>query len=131
MKLLVCYDGSEQAKKALQIAKEHAGAFDAKIEVASAIDRYLPLEFKDIQSAKQNLQHEIWQLLGKDDTLFNIHLLIDSCSPGEQLVNFAERENVDEIIIGVRRKSKAGKLLFGSTAQYVVLNAPCPVLTVK
>ena len=38
---------------------------------------------------------------------------------------------VEEIIIGVRRRSKVGKLLFGSTAQYVILNAPCPVVSVK
>jgi len=38
---------------------------------------------------------------------------------------------VDEIIVGVKRRSKVGKLLMGSTAQYVILQAPCPVVTVK
>ena len=37
----------------------------------------------------------------------------------------------DEIIIGLQRKSKVGKLLFGSTAQYIIMNAPCPVVTVR
>ena len=51
--------------------------------------------------------------------------------PGEDLVTFARENNVDEIIIGVRHRSKVGKLVFGSTAQYVILEAHCPVLTVK
>jgi len=38
---------------------------------------------------------------------------------------------IGEIIIGVRKRSKVGKLLLGSTAQYVVLHAPCPVITIK
>jgi nucleotide-binding universal stress UspA family protein len=46
-------------------------------------------------------------------------------------VAFAEENKVDEIIIGVRSRSKVGKLLFGSTSQVVILQANCPVVTVK
>jgi nucleotide-binding universal stress UspA family protein len=31
----------------------------------------------------------------------------------------------------VEKRSKAQKILLGSTAQYIILKAPCPVLTVK
>ena len=47
------------------------------------------------------------------------------------LVEFAKRYKIDEIIIGIRRRSKVSKLVFGSAAQYVILNAPCPVVTIK
>jgi nucleotide-binding universal stress UspA family protein len=33
--------------------------------------------------------------------------------------------------VGVKRRSKVGKILMGSTAQFVVLQAPCPVVSVK
>ena len=59
------------------------------------------------------------------------HLLIRGLSAGEDLVQFAEEEMVDEIIIGIRRRSKVEKLVFGSTAQFVILKAHCPVVTVK
>jgi nucleotide-binding universal stress UspA family protein len=38
---------------------------------------------------------------------------------------------IDLIFLGIVKKSKVGKLLFGSTAQYVILHAPCPVVTVQ
>ena len=52
-------------------------------------------------------------------------------SPGEDLVQFVRDNGIDEVIIGIRRTSKVGKLIFGSTAQFVILNAPCPVVSVK
>jgi nucleotide-binding universal stress UspA family protein len=58
-------------------------------------------------------------------------VLISDLEPGEDLVQFAEENKIDEIIIGIRKRSKVGKLMFGSTAQYVILNAPCPVVSIK
>ena len=59
------------------------------------------------------------------------HLLIRGIGAGEDLVQFADENKIDQIIIGTRRRSKVGKLLFGSVAQYVIINASCPVLSVK
>ena len=35
------------------------------------------------------------------------------------------------IVVGVRHRTPVGKLLLGSVAQRVILDAPCPVLAVK
>ncbi|MEX1326820.1 MAG: universal stress protein, partial [Desulfobacterales bacterium] len=61
----------------------------------------------------------------------NTHLLIRGLAPGEDIVEFAEESKTDEIVIGVKRRSKVSKLLLGSTAQYVILQATCPVVSVK
>jgi nucleotide-binding universal stress UspA family protein len=56
---------------------------------------------------------------------------VTSLTPGEQLVQFAQDEKVSQIYIGIIKKSKVDKLIFGSTAQYIILHAPCPVVTVQ
>jgi nucleotide-binding universal stress UspA family protein len=52
-------------------------------------------------------------------------------SPAEELVRTAEQEHADLIVIGLRRRSRVGKLVLGSTAQDVLLSAQCPVVAVK
>lgn len=49
----------------------------------------------------------------------------------DQLVDLAEEVDAELIVIGLRRRSPVGKLILGSNAQRVLLDAPCPVLTVK
>lgn len=49
----------------------------------------------------------------------------------DELVGVAEELDAELIVIGLRRRSPVGKLILGSNAQRVLLDAPCPVLTVK
>ncbi|MGI8458127.1 MAG: universal stress protein [Propionibacteriaceae bacterium] len=60
-----------------------------------------------------------------------IRLASDSIDPAEELLKTAERENAEFIVIGLRRRSPVGKLLLGSNAQRILLDAGCPVLAVK
>lgn len=50
---------------------------------------------------------------------------------GEAVVDLAERIEADRILIGGRRRTPAGKAVFGSTAQAILLSAPCPVTLVR
>jgi len=50
---------------------------------------------------------------------------------GQELVGLAETVSADLVIVGGRRRSPTGKALFGSTAQEVLMNAPCPVTFVR
>ena len=49
----------------------------------------------------------------------------------DQLIVAAEDANAELIVIGVRHRTAVGKLLMGSVAQRVILEATCPVLSVK
>ncbi|HRC41893.1 universal stress protein [Nostocoides sp.] len=52
-------------------------------------------------------------------------------SASEELLSTAEAEGAQLLVIGLRRRSPLGKFIMGSTAQEVLLDAPCPVLSVK
>ena len=49
----------------------------------------------------------------------------------DQVVDIADEVGAELIVIGMRRRSAVGKLLLGSTAQRILLDARCPVLAVK
>ncbi len=49
----------------------------------------------------------------------------------EAVLSAAEDCSADVIVVGVRHRTPVGKLLLGSVAQRVILDAPCPVLAVK
>ena len=55
----------------------------------------------------------------------------DELDPAEELIAAAQRTDALFIVIGLRRRSPVGKLLLGSNAQRVLLDASCPVLAVK
>lgn len=50
---------------------------------------------------------------------------------GESIVRLAEDVDADRVLVGGRRRSPAGKAVFGSTAQEVMLSSPCPVTFVQ
>ena len=131
MKFMVCYDDSEAAKSALKLAQKDAKGSDVKLEVVNTITRELPLKHSQIQEKEDKLKREVMDLLGGDDVTYETAVLVTSLTPGEQLIQFAQDEKVAQIYIGIIKKSKVDKLIFGSTAQYVILHAPCPVVTVK
>ena len=130
MKILVGYDDSRVSENVLDLAHKHAKAFSADIYIMTSMEQGPELKKKDIDKAESRLE-KIKTLFKADDIPCESHASVSYQSPGEDLVEFAKNNDIDEIIIGVRKKSKVGKLVFGSTAQYVILKAPCPVVAVK
>jgi len=130
MKILVGYDGSNVSKEAVSLAEQHAKTFKAEILIAQSMVGGPEVPRKDFEMAEKNIENEKNRLRDKNIPCEAV-LSVRGLQAGEDLIQLAEEHQVDEIIIGVRRRSKVGKLLFGSTAQYVILNAPCPVVSVK
>ena len=130
MKILVGYDGSKVSQDALKIAQTHAEAFGAELLVVTSLMGGNETAQEAIDQAEAELAQVEAQFKGQGMDC-STHLLIHGMPPGEDIVKFATDHHVEEIVIGVKRRSKVGKLLFGSNAQFIVLNAGCPVVTVR
>ena len=60
-----------------------------------------------------------------------VRQIVRGLEPVEDLIAVAEETQADFIVIGLRRRTPVGKLILGSNAQRILLDAPCPVLAVK
>lgn len=130
MKILVGYRGTNVGQDLLELARKHARAFEGEVIIVTSLIGGNKTKNEQIIEAET--------LLEKAKTFFDensipcgTHLLVRGYSAGEDIVRYAEEKKVDQILIGVKSRSKVGKLIFGSTAQYVILNASCPVTTVR
>jgi nucleotide-binding universal stress UspA family protein len=131
MKLMVGYNGSPAAQRALALACNHAKAdANALVYVVSSMEGGSTETLQDIQNAEEKL-HAAKDLLLKAHIACETVQLARGLAPGEDLVKFAEDNVVDHIYLGVEKKSRTRKLLLGSTAQFVILRGPCPVTTTK
>ena len=130
MKILVGYDGSREAEDALKLAREHARVFKADIHLLRSLQQGPDLQKEDIEKAESKLDN-LKLNFDSDKISCKTHASVTFLTPGEDLVQFAKNNEIDFIFIGVRKRSKVGKLMFGSTAQLAILEAPCPVVTVK
>jgi nucleotide-binding universal stress UspA family protein len=129
-KILLGYNGTAESREALAQAKILAIAFGAEVYVASSLVGQSHSTAEDIQEYKDELEYA-GNFLEQSGVKVETHLLVTGRTPGEDLVHFAATNDVGMIVIGVRKKSAVGKLIFGSTARYVIINAHCPVMSVK
>ena len=130
MKILVGFDGSNAAQDALSLAQQHAAVFKADLHIMRSLLQSPDLSKEDIDNAESGL-NQLKISLDLKGMPCETHVSVSYQSPGEDLVQFAKDHGIEEIVVGVRKRSKVGKLMFGSTAQCVILNAPCPVVSVK
>ena len=130
MNIMVCYDTANADTKVLDLAKMHAKAFKAKVHVTAVLIGSDVDQLDHIETSKELLA-AAEQFFVDENIPVETKLMFGEQSAGESLVDYASNNGMDEIIVGTRKKSKLGKLIFGSTAQYVILESPCPVITAK
>jgi len=131
MKILVAYaGGTEMDKAVLASAKKNAKLFNATIYIANSMESASEKELDNLTKIESKLE-TLKASITKEGIPCETHLLIRGLFPGEDIVEFAKDKNIDQIFIGIEKKSKVGKLLFGSNAQHIILEAPCPVVSVN
>ncbi|MFW6052869.1 MAG: universal stress protein [Desulfosalsimonas sp.] len=130
MKILVGYNETDAARAALSLAGEHARIFDAKVFIMTSMEGGKSETIEEIDRVGKSLE-EARRIMQEKGVDFETHQLARGMEPGEDLVRFAEEKDIDLIFVGIKKKSRAQKIILGSTAQYIILKAPCPVTTVK
>jgi nucleotide-binding universal stress UspA family protein len=142
-KILVAADGSEASMDAAVYAIETARKYNSELVALHVILSDVTL-FGSVPPTHVNeIKHEAQKYLDKirekyyEDSNNNnnkIQLrteLITSTSAVGGIVAFAEKENIDLIVMGTRGRSGLKKLLLGSVASGVVSYAHCAVMVVK
>ena len=130
MRYLVGYDAGAAAKRALELACQQAKKSGALIYVVTSMEGGHKEGLKDIAAVEERLC-SAKAYIEQEQVQCETVQLARGLSPGEDLVLFAENNAIDNIFLGIKKRSKTQKILLGSTAQYIILKGPCPVTTTK
>ena len=138
MTVLVAYDGSDPAYKAVEYAlDEHSdeevvllrvvelasGATEAGIELARESIR------KRRKEAENKTANQLDDLIDASNSEVTLETVIGD--PEDEIIQYAESNEIDHIIIGSHGRKGMTRVLLGSVAEDVVRRAPCPVTVVR
>ncbi|MFL6318211.1 MAG: universal stress protein [Nitrososphaeraceae archaeon] len=138
-KIMVAVDGSEHSLKAAEYALEVAKSFNAQlfaITVTSVPQSYHLRQEDVLEESSEMNDSKAWlEKFSREAKTDNIELkteLINSHRPVDYVIlEYAEENNIDLIVVGTRGRSGFKRLLLGSIASSVVTYAHCPVMVVK
>ncbi len=128
--IVVGYVPKPEGKAALRRAAEEAKLRDSRLVVVNSHRGGREFDRDDAIETEAQLE-EVTSELKTHGIEHDVRQLVRGMDPAEDLVNVAAEVGADLIVIGLRRRSPVGKLILGSNAQRVLLDAPCPVLAVK
>lgn len=137
--ILIATDGSDQSMTAADYAISVAKVYHARLIVLHVIPSDVTLFGPSILSHMDDLKKEaqiyldnLLQRAKADKNDIQVESkIISSPSVVGGIVNIAESENVDLVIVGTKGRTGFKKLLLGSVASGVATYAPCPVMIVK
>lgn len=135
-KILVGYDASDSSERALAFAVELARKFNAELHIV-AVSRP-PEVGDDVETSavmEQSRRHfrrlldAVRAKVGTPPPACVTQVLVGH--PAEQMVRYAEANDVDHIIVGHRGHTVFERWLIGSVARQVIAYAPCAVTVVR
>lgn len=137
-RILVTTDFSETSQTAFSLARQVAAKFNAEIALLHVLDVQLPplvfeptgvsaggFEQQRVEDAASRLKVSA-ALLGK-----NVETSVTTGTPHVGIVQFAEDNAIDLIVMATHGGGFFSHMLLGSTTERVVRRASCPVLTVR
>jgi nucleotide-binding universal stress UspA family protein len=128
--IVVGYVPKAEGRAALRRAAEEARLRSSRLVVINSHRGGREFDRDDAVQSESELE-EVRAELDQAGLEHEVRQLVRGLDPAEDLINIAEEVKAELIVIGLRRRSPVGKLILGSNAQRVLLDAACPVLAVK
>ncbi len=130
MTILVALSTSERRTRIMDFAVEEAKLRGKKLVIVHSLyggDRTSEEEIEE----GENLLKWAEEKAKAEGLEVETHLLVRGKEPGDDVLDFAQEIKPDMIVIGVKKRSPTGKLIFGSIPQKIILNSEVPVVSVK
>ncbi|MFB6085866.1 MAG: universal stress protein [Halodesulfurarchaeum sp.] len=136
--ILVPVDGSTHAEEALRYAIDHFPEEDiTALHVVEVPTGYFAASASDPESLPQ-VEHQTEEAEDLLDDVESkaaemggiIETALETGDPVDEILAYAQRNDVDEIVIGSRGISGVGRIMFGSVAEKVVRRSEIPVVVV-
>ena len=128
--VVVGYVPKPEGEAALTAGLAEARLRGAKVVVVSSHRGGPEFDRAKASESEEDLER-VRDVLKESGLEFDLRHLVRGFEPAEDLISIAEANSAELIVIGLRRRSPVGKLILGSNAQRVLLDATCQVLAVK
>lgn len=128
--IVVGYVPSPEGEAALDRAVDEAQLRGSTLLVVNSQRGGRTADYQEVALTNEQVQviHDRLHAAGIEH---DVRGLIRGNDPADDLVAIAEEASAEMIVIGLRRRTPVGKLIMGSNAQRILLDANCPVLAVK
>lgn len=129
MSVVVAYAPTPEGRAALARAGDECRLREVGLLIVKTAPNRLP-DGVDEQSYEAGLA-EACRELEASGVRCQVRDVSGDALPAEDVLEAASETSAEVIVIGLRRRTPVGKLLLGSNAQRILLDATCPVLAVK
>jgi nucleotide-binding universal stress UspA family protein len=128
--IVVGYIPQAEGRAALRRAAQEAQLRGVRLVVVNSARGGRDFDSEDAVQSEAELE-AVRKELADAGVEAEVRQLVRGQDVAEDLIAIAEETSADFIVIGLRRRTPVGKLILGSNAQRILLDAPCPVLAVK
>lgn len=140
MTIIAAIDRSDRAPAIIEEAKRLGEVFDEPVEVVHVLtrDEFVSLERTNVSETGDTIPtQEVVEIAAEiaaeaidrsDVEATPVGLLGD---PAEEVVDYAADKQASYLVAAGRKRSPVGKALFGSVVQSILLNASCPVVSLR
>ena len=132
MKIVVAYDGSEDAKEGVRLAKKFLEEEGGELTLLTVVAKREDMSSEEISALRKKAE----DLMREAKSLFSDLKLqteiIEDFSVAEAILKFVEKKGADLLIMGAKgTRPDILRYTLGSTAAKVVTYSPCSVFIVR